>query len=145
VQQVVQQGGHRWVVIRVVLRAEVLDGEDGIGGDAGPLRHLRGNTNSERLITIWTGEMMGRHQLTWIFRHKPNKRVTKFECWRHCTLVQPRVESNMVQSLVAVLPVMSRGASSMLLEYSEQGIRSLSSTLHTLFIWNRAARSGQVS
>jgi hypothetical protein len=34
VQQVVQQGGHRWVVIRVVLRAEVLDGEDGVGGDA---------------------------------------------------------------------------------------------------------------
>jgi hypothetical protein len=34
VQQVVQQGGHRWVVIRVVLRAEVLDGKDRVGGDA---------------------------------------------------------------------------------------------------------------
>jgi hypothetical protein len=40
VQQVVQQGGHRWVIIRVVLRAEVLDWEDGVGGDARPLRHL---------------------------------------------------------------------------------------------------------
>jgi hypothetical protein len=34
VQRVVQQGGHRRVVIWMVLRAEVLDGEDGVGGDA---------------------------------------------------------------------------------------------------------------
>jgi hypothetical protein len=47
VQQVVQQGGHRWVVVRMVLRAEVLDGEDGVGRDARPLQHLRANLQAQ--------------------------------------------------------------------------------------------------
>jgi hypothetical protein len=50
VQQVVQQGGHRWVVIRVVLRADVFDGEDRVGGDARPLRHLRAR-NSRKMTS----------------------------------------------------------------------------------------------
>jgi hypothetical protein len=58
VQQVVQQGGHRWVVIRVVLRAEVLDGEYGVGGDTRPLRHLRARTSAQLQMNMREGATM---------------------------------------------------------------------------------------
>jgi hypothetical protein len=52
-QQAVQQGGHRWVVIWVVLAAQVLDREDGVGGQPrglGQARHQGAQVAARALL-----------------------------------------------------------------------------------------------